>query len=236
GGIALVQTATGAVLRRLDGGAAARTVADHLGAYARARYLQRLALSNPELRLRVEALPAQFNVVTRGGRVTCAADEAAVARGAAARRDASRPPNAFSADDHYALRVTNEGLHRTFFTVVSIRPDGQMTQLYPLRGTSDNALAPGASFLLPNCYVATAPAGPDVLKVFATDAPLDLTLLIEGPAVAATRAAGDRGLLDDLFDDLYLEPDELEVATRTGTLGAPPRLATTSEVVLQIEE
>ena len=232
GGLALVQVADGAVLHRLPGGeAGARAAAERLGAYARARYLQRLALDDPDLRLHVEVLPAQFNVVTRGSRVTCSADEAAVARGAAA-RDAARPPNAFTVGEHYALRVTNTGVHEAYFTVVSIRPDGEMTQLYPLPGATDNALAPGASFLLPNCYVASAPAGPDVLKVFATDAPLDLTLLIQGPQV--TR--GERGLLDDLFEDVYLDPAEMEEATRSGTLGAPPRMATTTEVVLHVEE
>ncbi|MDX1421309.1 MAG: DUF4384 domain-containing protein, partial [Rubricoccaceae bacterium] len=231
-GLILVQVTDGAVLHRLTGVDPA-TVAARLGAYARARYLQRLALHNPDLRLRVEVLPAQFDVVRRGGRVTCAADEAAIARGAAA-RDAARPPGAFAAGEHYALRVTNEGIHRTYATIVSLRPDGEMTQLYPLPGTGDNALAPGASFLLPACYAASAPAGPDVLKVFATDAPLDLTLLIEGPEVQRTR--GGSGLLDDLFEALYLDPAAVEaMATRGEVLGAPPRLATTSEVVLHIE-
>src|SRR5690606_19207051 len=66
----------------------------------------------------------------------------------------------------------------------------------------------------------------------ATPAPLDLTLLIQGPQV--TR--GERGLLDDLFEDVYLDPAEMEEATRSGTLGAPPRMATTTEVVLHVEE
>jgi hypothetical protein len=232
GQLVLVEAADGTVFRRLPRGAeGAQIAADSLGAYARARYLQRLRLSDPELQLRVEALPAQFNVGRRG---ECTADEAAVARGRAA-RDAARPTNAFYPGEHYAIRVENPGRHRAFFTVVSVRPNGDMTQLYPYRGAGDNEIDPGEAFLLPNCYVTDTPYGPDVLKVFVTDAPLDLTLLIEGPTAVATRGPGERGLLDDLFEAVYLDPAEMTEATRSGTLGAPPRAATTTEVVLQIE-
>ena len=150
-------------------------------------------------------------------------------------READRPADVFRPGETYALRITNTGYRPAHVAIVSVRPNGDMGTLYPVGRAQDNVIAPGDSFLLPNCYIVGTdePEGPDVLKVFATDQPLDLTLLVDGPS-AATRAGG-RGLLDDLFGAAYLDAAALEEGTRSGTVGGAPSLATTTEVVLQIE-
>ncbi len=74
-------------------------------------------------------------------------------------------------------------------------PDGAIQQLFPLSGFSrDEAyLEPGQTHLVTTiCYVAAPPFGNEVLKLFATPAPIDFDpiLTTRGPARSSVQGAG----------------------------------------------
>jgi len=74
-------------------------------------------------------------------------------------------------------------------------PDGAIQQLFPLSGFSrDEAyLEPGQTHLVTTiCYVAAPPFGNEVLKLFATPAPIDFDpiLTTRGPVRSSVQGAG----------------------------------------------
>ncbi len=84
-------------------------------------------------------------------------------------------------------------------------PDGAIQQLFPLSGFSrDEAyLEPGQTHLVTTiCYVAAPPFGNEVLKLFATPAPIDFDpiLTTRGPARSSVQGAGP---LEQLLAEIH---------------------------------
>jgi len=99
-------------------------------------------------------------------------------------------------------------------TILSLGPDGSITQLFPheAQSAADNFLEAGASYEIDLCYRASAPYGLELLKLFATRDEL-LQLPLE------TRMARARGLVGGLLG-FALDFQAMHAVARLGFLRA----------------
>jgi metacaspase-1 len=187
-------------------------------AYARTRYIKMLDLVDPAIRVTLEVQPSTLRFDDFDG--SChARDARALPRAGAELR--------MSPGDGYVLRLGNEGQKEAYVAVLSLQPDGSMTQLFPAAQHTgqDNLLPPGASFLVPYCYMVTEPFGKEVLKVFATPERIDFSPIIESAGLRS--ASASRSPLEALFADAY-------TGTRSGIAALPRGTGTTFAVTVDV--
>ncbi|HSJ25458.1 MAG TPA: caspase family protein, partial [Longimicrobiales bacterium] len=198
--------------------ATAVTVTERAAAYARTRYIKLMELADPDVKVTLEVVPSTLRFDDFDG--SChARDARPVAQAGGELRMAP--------GDGYVLRMRNDGKNEAYVAVLSLKPDGSMGQLFPgprERG-QDNLLPPGASFLVPYCYMVTEPHGKEVLKLFATPDRIDFEPLIGG---GGTRAGGDRpSPLEQLFGEVH-------TGTRSETAALPRGTGTTTAVTIDV--
>ncbi len=153
---------------------------------ARNRYLAQAEMRDPEIDVRLALVPATH----RFERGRCAGSD--TTQHGAVRRAGYWE---LHEDDGYRLRLHNAGARPVYVAILDLMPDGAIQQLFPLSGFSrDEAyLEPGQTHLVTTiCYVAAPPFGNEVLKLFATPAPIDFDpiLTTRGPARSSVQGAG----------------------------------------------
>ncbi len=97
---------------------------------------------------------------------------------------------ALAIGDEYVLEVTKRSEGPLYLTVLVLGASGEVTQLFPpLGATSEGGLLPAGAktFVVPRCLTASAPAGSDVFKVFATRAPVDFAPALDGSKTRGAR-------------------------------------------------
>ncbi len=112
------------------------------------------------------------------------------------------------ANDIVQLFVENKGTKPCFFSVVELSADGSISILYPLPNVpGDNMLKPGEKRAIPFPYRMTPPAGPEILKVIASEDDIDFRAL----EFKVTRGAARGGsplerLMGEVFSKTRGEP------------------------------
>lgn len=163
GGAAIIDPRDGRVLATVPGGAEApAAVLRHL----RARFLRSVPLADPEVRVRLEILPA-----------TQVADPLTPCMvSGAARRAASYTPGTL-----WIPRLVHEGTRPAWVTMLSLAPDGRVAVLLPAEHASDLRLEAGTSLVLRrNCFQVDPTPGEEVLLLLASTVRLDVRGLLEG--------------------------------------------------------
>ncbi|MCB9761056.1 MAG: caspase family protein [Alphaproteobacteria bacterium] len=221
-GIMMVSAAEGAVLAGPFAADAPKALLDAAVGYARNRYLRGLALSASGLDVRLEVLPAEPRFSAAGDFLGCRPTVEAAPAG----------PQRFVEGEAYMLRFTNEGRYEAWITVLELLADGGITQLYPFGDalSSDHRLEPRKQYLVQDpCFVAEAPFGTEVIKLFATRERVDFRpILDKGPLAAATRSDAPSPLELLLVDTYDGAP------TRSGAMRMPQGTAATASVTLTI--
>ncbi|MEK7255407.1 MAG: caspase family protein, partial [Bacteroidota bacterium] len=146
-------------------------------AFAQAKFLRSLEIEDARLGIALEFL-------TPGGE-----------------RFAFEEKQDFRVGEEVRLRVRNAGSEACFFSVLDLPPNNLPGMLIPWdKPAVDYFLPPGAHFDFPEIITITEPAGTDVLKLIASEQPLDLSDIVK------TRAAEGGGShpLEVLLRETYL--------------------------------
>jgi hypothetical protein len=112
----------------------------------------------------------------------------------------------FRTGDAFTLQVTNEGEKPTYFTLLDLSPDDSFVVLAPSKSETAEEfyLQQGKTIQLKEVFQLSPPYGTELIKVIATDVPIDLRPII------STRGIGKKtnpSPLETLFAQTYL-PDE----------------------------
>jgi metacaspase-1 len=190
------------------------SIIERLRGYARAQYLRELVMYDNTIKIEIEIIPAALKHTDPDScnGVTPVADTMR-----------NRTPGGqlvFKEGEAFMLRVRNTGSARAWINILDIAANGTVCQLYPLDAQArDNQLAPGGILETSQiCYVAGAPYGTDVIKVFATRDPVSFAPVI------ATRGAGTRGSgnhpLEDILAETFARTRGVGAAQARGGAGA----------------
>lgn len=192
--------------------------------YAQAEFLRGLEMENRFLKVEMELVPVSLKMV----------DDRPVV-------DQKLPLNTKIGDDgiisfqeaeSFILRVTNKGVKPAYFSVLDIWADNQIYQLIP---NPDCALTSGDYFIKPgetkeisNCIIDVYPPyGNEMLKLIATEQPLNLQKIIDTRGESADSAANNP--FAALFQATFKGR-----ADRALTPSIPPSAAHIYSVVFQI--
>lgn len=155
---------------------------------ARARLLRRLEAQSPLLQLELDFVPVTVRKNGGKSQIVERLDPALLQRGGQWR---------FRVGESVLLRVSNRGLRPAYFSILDIQPDEQVNLLIPAPGRlpAEYYLRPGESRELDVIMEIAPPLGPDLIKLIATETPLDLGSLA-GPTRNARWSRLDRLLAD----------------------------------------
>ncbi|MBA2249496.1 MAG: caspase family protein [Chitinophagaceae bacterium] len=168
-----------------------------IGDYARSKYLRNLALTNPVYKVSFEFVP--LKCVSDCGTHNARYMDNKI------RTKSDASGNIFFKDgDRFRLNIINNSdQKRLYYTVLDIQPDNVVNVLIP--GTKD---APEDFFIsqqdtirLDKIFVIGPPYGIDVLKIIASEAPLDLRYIFESRG-AQTRGA-PKGPFENILQGTY---------------------------------
>ena len=197
-----------------------RTVANVVRSFARSRYISRLEMEDPTVDVKLEVVPALHDFDFDG---SCMGSEELPA-------DAARSPGGqwlFQPGDGYLLRLTNQGRRPAYVTVLSLTPDGGISQLFPMPELSgqDNMLTPDRSFTIDLCYSAAEPYGVEILKLIATRERVDFRPILEGTGTG--RSDAELTPLERLLADV-------QSGTRSQVSGPPRASGSTYSVTINV--
>jgi hypothetical protein len=158
-----------------------------LRTFSRNAFLQKLNPQTPEIDVTLLLVPATHRSPPPGQ--VCRADQSDTLRFRGRPLDQSGSDWVMEPSDHYLLRVKNNRPDPVFFTILDLRPGGQIWQAFPRpRHTPSEArLRANEELLVPVCYQVDPGevAGIRTVKLFATQEPIDLEpLTTRGPGGA----------------------------------------------------
>jgi hypothetical protein len=133
------------------------SVTDRLKKHTRARFMRGMDLRDPNVNIEISLTSCEGSSEPVGNQV--------------------------KVDDTFALKIKNTGEWSAFVTVLWVSQDDSITQLIPKDiHAKDNELAAGGEKTFPNkgkgCLQSSPPAGQELVKVFATDQPVDFSPII----------------------------------------------------------
>lgn len=162
------------------------TLAMKIGDYARAKYLRSLALTNATYKVTVEFVPLKC---ISG----CGSPRTAKYQDDKIKTKTDGSGNIFFKDgDKFRLNITNHSDQKIlYYTVLDIQPDNQVNVLIPGKRDQpeDFRILQEQTVPLEKVFTIGPPYGVDVLKVIASDTPLDLRDIFENRG----SSAGTRG-------------------------------------------
>ncbi|MCC6724945.1 MAG: caspase family protein [Saprospiraceae bacterium] len=136
--------------------------------------------------------------------------------------------NQFQLGTELRLRIRNTGTAPCYFSLLDIQPDNQLNVILPAgKPAVDYYLAPGSHYDYPEPVEVSEPIGMEVLKLIASDQPLDLTNIVQ------TR--GVQGLGKHPFEALLRQTYLLE-GTRGQTNNMPGGGVAVASVIVEIQE
>ena len=160
------------------------TLSMKIGDYARSKYLRNLSLTNPTYKVSFEFVPLKC-VAECGTRSAKYQDDKIKTRSDAAGNIT------FKEGDRFRLNIINHSdQKRLYYTILDIQPDNKINVLVPGRKDQpeDFLISQEDTIKLEKIFTIGPPYGVDVLKIIASDAPLDLRNIFETRgATAGTR-------------------------------------------------
>jgi len=164
--------------------------------WTQADYLRSLQTEQEDMLLKVSIIPVGKNPITKAFDIELPIKE---------KTDASGNIR-FKLGDAFLLQVTNEGEKPTYFTLLDLSPNDSFVILAPSQSETAEEfyLLPGQTIQLKDTFQLNPPYGTELIKVIATDVPVDLR------PIMSTRGIGKKtnpSPLETLFAQTYL-PDE----------------------------
>ncbi|MDB5222061.1 MAG: hypothetical protein JWN83_728 [Chitinophagaceae bacterium] len=162
------------------------TLAMKVGDYARAKYLRNLSLANPEYKVSLQFVPLKCVANCDNPRTAQYLDDKIKSKMDVAGNIF------FKNGDKFRLNIINHSdQKRLYYTIVDIQPDNQVNVLIPGRRDQpeDFLISQEDTIKLEKIFTIGPPYGVDVLKIIASDVPLDLRNIFESRG----KAAGTRG-------------------------------------------
>ncbi len=202
-GLVVETTKTGTPIAALELGDArvAEIVALSVQDYARNRYLRRLEMSAPGLDVRFELIPVTLECTFDDfyQEESCTVTDTLKAQ----KHLTIGNQWLFNFGDGFLVRISNKGQRPAYVSILDLMPDGRIGLLWPLPWMTgqDNLLEPGRQFLIDVPYQVGEPAGTEVLKLIATQEPVNFSLMVTRGGLEGVRAP--LGPLEALFDDVY---------------------------------
>jgi metacaspase-1 len=143
------------------------------------------------------------------------------------------PSNRFKLGEELRIRIRNTGLEPCYFSVLDIQPDNQLNVIVPAgKPAVDYYLPPGGQYDYPELVVVSEPVGTEVLKLIASEQPLDLTNIVQTRGVQDLgKPQGGKHPFEVLLRQTYL----LE-STRGETGNLPGGGLAVGSVVVEIRE
>lgn len=186
-------------------------ITDRIERYIKADFLRKLELSSSALNVQLEMIPFDYEmrlgnpVITKTYDLQEFMDETGNIR--------------LEEGRGFKLKVTNNGTKQAYFTIANFTPSGEAQLVVPYGGRqlNDFTIEPGKSIELDQLLVTQSPYGNEVLKLFATEEPLDLSSVLDP---IATRSA--TGAANNPFQMLL---EDGASKTRSAPLGVPPSTA-----------
>ncbi|MFC2107095.1 caspase family protein [Bacteroidota bacterium] len=138
----------------------------------------------------------------------------------------------FTESDYFIIKVRNDGYKRAYFQILDIRPNNQVTLLYPQaddpRPSSEFTIGMDEEKEIGSIFFFEKPYGNEYLKLIATAEPIDMRFIIKSRG-ADSRGPGDMSPFEQLLQDSYK-------GTRAGSLSVPPGSATVYTIPIKVVE
>lgn len=138
----------------------------------------------------------------------------------------------FTEDNYFRLKIKNNGYKRAYFQVLNIRPDNEVSMLYPSvedsRPASEFVIDMGEEIMLEPIFVFQEPFGKEYIKLIATESPVDLRFLVQTRGAEGTRGPNP-GPFEQLLKDSFK-------GTRAGVLSVPPASANVHTIPIRVKK
>ena len=170
--------------KNLDSRALYNLLSVKIGDYARANYLRKLSLSNIDYKVTVEFVPLKCVA-------NCSTPRSSEYADVSIKTKSDQSGNiSFKDGDKFRLNITNHSDQKIlYYSVIDIQPDNIVNVLIP--GRIDQAeefrILQGQTVKLEKIFTIGPPYGLDVLKVIASDVPLDLRNIFQSRATKSIR-------------------------------------------------
>lgn len=138
----------------------------------------------------------------------------------------------FTENDYFTIKVKNDGYKRAYFQILDIRPNNEVTLLYPSaddpRPASEFTINMDEEKELGAIFFFEKPFGNEYLKLIATSEPIDMRFIIKSRG-ADSRGPGEMSPFEQLLQDSYK-------GTRVGSLSVTPGSATVYTIPIKVVE
>lgn len=183
----------------------------NIGNYARAKYLRNLDLVNDNYKVTIEFVP----VTCISG---CGTRSAKYKDGSIKTQGKDSLYMSFKVGDKFRLNIVNKSdQKRLYYTILDIQPDNKVNVLIP--GKDDRAedfyIPQQEKIALDRIYTVGPPEGTEMLKIIASDVPIDLR------AMVVTRGAGTKGSAKSPFEKIMQKTYNAE-STKTRSVDGDP--------------
>jgi hypothetical protein len=214
------------VLEKMDAKKSAGIISERLVrkilVWAQADYLRNLQAENEGLMVSVELIPVELDASNRVKKelpLKTKMDDQGLIR--------------FKSGDAIRLRVRNNGLRTAYFSLLDIQSTNELLVLAPSHNETPEELKiePGQVLDIPTIFKMGASNGMELLKLLATDQPVDLRSITQTRGMAQ---GSSRSALEQLFAQTYFNEDCL---TRGGkTTSVPVENLHIHTVVFEVDE
>lgn len=198
-------------------------VKDKISQYIQVNLLKKIEVKDEEMDVSFEIIPVTYRMMGRTPVVDQRLDL----------NDFRNEGNEleFNETNYFVIKVKNNGYKTAYYQILDIRPDNQVTLLYPdpvkdKRPASEFVIGPGEETELKSIFFFTEPYGNEYIKLIATDKPIDLRSIVTTRG-ADTRGPGDMSPFEELLQQSFS-------GTRAGSLGVPPGSATVYTVPIKV--
>lgn len=197
------------VEKGLDKDALYNALSARIADYARSKYLRNLSMANNDYKVTVEFVPLKCIA-------NCSIPRSAEYADGSIKQKADAGGNVtFHDGDKFRFNITNHSDQKIlYYTVLDIQPDNVVNVLIP--GRVDQAeefrILQGQTVKLEKIFTIGPPYGTDVIKVIASDVPLDMRSIFERKALTA----GTRGGTPNPFETLVAGTFKAEGNSRRG--------------------
>jgi metacaspase-1 len=170
----------------------------NIGDYARARYLRRLDLQNKNYKVTIEFVP----VTCISG---CGTRQAKYKDLPARKATGDSLHIGFKVGEKFRLNIINHSdQKRLYYTIVDIQPDNKVNIVIP--GRNDDAkdfyIPQQEKIELDRIYTVGPPTGVEMMKIIASDVPIDLRPMVTTRG-AKTRSAAGQSPFEKLMQSTY---------------------------------
>ncbi len=195
--------------------------------FAQAKFLRKLTLEEPSIKVRFEVIP--IKVEQKGQRI------AEVARIPIEEKREANGRLVLTEGDHFKLKIINQGERKAYYCMLDIQPDNIINVMIPsgYRTAEEYFIEAKDTLELKEIFIVGKPYGTESFKLIATRQPIDISPIITHRGLPPTRKLVDRmHPLERLLLESYKSdhmPDR-----GSSTVSTPPSSGHIETLVLKI--